>query len=138
MPFIGGSAQAAENQFEIVTAIWAPTVTERTTVGPTVYPIFAVKAGDRVIALDARVREAFDGTQDFTVGDGDDADGYLDAGDTNPAVAALYEGNAANQAKGGKLYLADDNVDMTFTGDAAGTTGILLIRALILRGRGTI
>ena len=137
MPIIGGSMKAGESGLQVVTCVWKPEGAELTTVGPTVYPMFAVKAGDRVLQVDARVRVGHDGAGvAMLVGDGDDDDGFMDAGDITEATPALYAGNAANTATMGKLYLADDNVDLKYTGNAGSTVGQTVFRAVVIRGEG--
>ncbi len=127
MPISGGARQAAENRIDFVSFTWKPEGSELTTVGPTVYPAFAVHAGDLVIPIGMRVRTGFDGTSvAILVGDGDDADGYFDAGDITEATPALYAAKAAFvNAQVGKFYTADvtDAVDVSHTGAANATTG---------------
>lgn len=134
MPVYGGSAQAGENYLTRVVSVFDPTSTEKTTVGPTTFQLFPVKAGDRVLSVECRIRELFDGGATMTVGDGDVNDGFMDAGDITEGTAGLYGGNAANQAKTGKLYTVDDTVDLFYTGNAATTTGKAAFIAYILRG----
>ena len=137
MPVYGGGATAAENYIDRVIVIWKPEGTELTTVGPTVYPLCAVKAGDRVLNVAVRIRTAFDGGAVFDVGDGDNADGYIPTASITEGTAGLYNSTtgALLATAQGKLYLADDNIDLSHTGNAGSTAGEALIVIHILRGR---
>lgn len=90
MPVYGGDAQQGENYIERIVCAFKPEGTELTTVGPTVFPLFAVKAGDRVINVAVRIRTGFDGGAVFDIGDGDDADGYIPTASITEGTAGLY------------------------------------------------
>ena len=83
--------------------------------------IIRVEAGDVVNAAFCRIGLGFNATTAaILVGDGDDPDGFLDAGDITEATAARYgPGTRAYFADGMKLYTVDDFVSVTYTVAAA-------------------
>lgn len=85
--------------------------------------LFSVAAGERVLWCSVRKEVLAATTTDstITIGDGDDADGYVAAIDTEAgAVGDLIDGGGAYLAEsGGKLYTAEDTVDAVY---AEGTT----------------
>lgn len=93
-----------------------------------------VKAGQMVLGGGVVILTAFNGSgAALTVGDGDDADGYIDTTDIDvttartaatPAVK-LFE-DSSNPYANGKLYVADDTVDFAFTQGTTATTGALV------------
>lgn len=115
--------------------IFTPTASQLTTVGPTTFNMFKVPAGYRVLHCDLYITTAFSGgTPTITVGDGDDDDGFIDTGDVTMGSAGIYAGKAANfNAQPGKLYTADDTVDLFYTGHASTTAGAAKVVALLYR-----
>jgi hypothetical protein len=115
--------------------LFKPTAAQLIDTADVVYPMFPVKAGQLCARVDCRILVLFDGTTPvMLVGDGDDPDGYMDAGDITEGTAGIYMGKAAfHNAQGGKLYTADDNVDLTFTGVAGATTGQALFSGVFAR-----
>ncbi len=95
--------------------------------------LFNIKAGERVLWASAEIMINSAGTTNSTMdlGDGDDADGFV-VGSTSGAgtfdlelgtVGVAYPGAGALLANsGGKLYLADDTVDVTYTHATNGAT----------------
>lgn len=80
---------------------------------------FKVSKGTEVIAVHTEVVTAEGGTLTYDVGDGDDVDGYLDGVDGNVvgvsrmALALVEAGpNTVLGYSGGKLYTADDTIDL--------------------------
>lgn len=85
--------------------------------------IFNVAAGVAVIGAYYQVMTASAASSavTMTLGDGDDVDGYIAAID--PETATLGAGAGAYlAADGGKLYAADDTVDVVYTVTTAGAT----------------
>ena len=86
--------------------------------------LFAVKAGERCIAASLKTQKRSQtgvATSTFAVGDGADPDGYMAASNTDQAAGTLVDGAGALFANsGGKLYLADDTIDMTYAKATAG------------------
>lgn len=92
-----------------------------------------VKAGTFVHKVVTVVKTAFNATSPaLTVGDGDDADGYLTS--VNVALATAGTGTApavkdssgiANPYQFGKYYAADDTIDFAWTQGTSGTAGVL-------------
>lgn len=86
--------------------------------------LFAVKEGWRVLSCSARVLQNSAATTDstMTVGDGSDVDGFLVATtdlDLETSTGIVNGAGAYLATSGGKLYAADDTVDVVYT---AGTT----------------
>lgn len=55
------------------------------------------------------------GTPSYTVGDGDDTDGWLTSADITEATAGLYNSVAAAYSVSGKYYSAADTIDIVIT-----------------------
>lgn len=88
--------------------------------------LFAVRAGERVVFASARCLTAAAASTDttMTLGDGASAAGYIAAIDLEATAAGtLVNGQGAllNQS-GGKLYTADDTVDVVYAGTTYGAT----------------
>ena len=79
--------------------------------------LFTVEAGVRVRSMSARVEIAeAGGAATQTIGDGDDVDGYFtDAQLVGGTVGLKDAGGAYTNQSGGKLYLADDTIDVVHT-----------------------
>jgi hypothetical protein len=88
--------------------------------------LFAVNAGERVIWASARVQIAAAAATDTTVtlGDGASAAGYIAAIDLEATAAGTLVGGAGAllASSGGKLYTADDTVDVVYAGTTYGAT----------------
>lgn len=107
------------------------------------YPICTVPVGSFVLDVIAVVKEVFDGAPTLTAGDGDDVDGFLISADiapgtaltvTAPAVARSSNTDLTTAAyNGAKYYPTGDTVDVVWTKAAAGTTGSMIVLALILQ-----
>ena len=112
-------------------------------------PIFAVKAGQRVMALWIQVMIAGESgvaTSTIEIGDGTNIDGYLDNADINTITGmsdnyattdgatypagTILDGNGeflvghatSGWGTSGKLYTVDDTVDAVYTANTAGAT----------------
>lgn len=71
-----------------------------------------------------RVRTVFNGAGTdaiIIVGDGDDDNGLLEAGQADETTVGLYRGAGAYHATAPKLYTAADTVDIGFTANTSGT-----------------
>lgn len=100
---------------------------------PTATYTIPVKAGTFVHQVGTVVTVAFDATSpSLTIGDGDDADGFLDSTDialgtaataTTPAIKLAEDGG--NPYANGKLYTADDTIDLVWDDGTSGTVGVL-------------
>lgn len=94
-----------------------------------------VKKGQAVIYGATNVLTAFDATTPtITIGDGSDADGYADNTDVALATARTATTPAFKPFSGlgqpyanGKLYTADDTIDVAWNPGTGGTAGKLLI-----------
>lgn len=85
-----------------------------------------------------RVMEVFNGSGTdaiVIVGDGDDPNGYLVAGDVDETATGLYWGGGAYYTTKGKLYTTTDTIDIGFTANTAGTrtTGILNVAVYVAK-----
>ena len=124
------SLQQAKQYFFEYT--WFPTEAQLTTVGPTIFTVIPVKAGWRVLDVNARVMVAFHASSVIEVGDGGDDDGYIVGGNITEQTAGMYQGMGAYQAgtsttgREGKLYTTDDTIDIAYTGDASAVAGSVL------------
>ena len=109
-------------------------------------PVYSVKAGDLVGVILCRTVEVFDGSgtaAKFELGDGNDADRYLDDGELEEtSISAATSFVRAAGASGGSyvlyrnfLYPSDDTIDVNFTAatGADGTTGKVAIKIAIAR-----
>lgn len=102
--------------------------------------VIGVKAGERVLAVEAEVKEADANAGNAEVGDDADSDGYLEAFNANATgyhkmAVKLSEGtpNAVNgYTSGGKYYAADDTIDIKALGANGLTTAKILVRALVV------
>ncbi len=102
-----------------------------------VLQLFDVAAGQRVVDVTAHVETAEGATFTFDIGDGADANGYLNNVNGNSAgytgmELALAEGtpNTVSAYSDGKLYTSADTVDMVLDNNAS--TAKVHVRALIV------
>lgn len=101
--------------------------------------VFNVAAGDIATGICfSRVTEVFNGSGTdavIIVGDGDDDNGLLAAGNIDETATGIYIGGGAYFATRPKLYTAADTVDIGFTANTAGTrtTGIIDLYVEIAR-----
>jgi len=83
----------------------------------------AVKAGTQVRSVAFKVHTAFDGgatsALKLDVGDGDDADGYIDNEEIHVDATEVLYGPSLDGVMTGKTYAADDNIDILFTATGA-------------------
>lgn len=107
--------------------------------------LFAVKKGERVMALWVQALIAADSSTNSTIeiGDGDNIDGFLDSADVNTVtglsdpydpettvVGAIVDGNGeylvghatSGWGTSGKLYVADGTVNAVYTHNTQGAT----------------
>lgn len=86
-------------------------------------PLFHVKAGEAVIAAYYMVLTAAAASSAITIalGDGDGTDSYIGAFDPETATIAAGAG-AYLAASGGKLYAADDTIDVVYDQTTPGAT----------------
>lgn len=111
-------------------------------------PVFNVTAGDLVGEIICRTVTAFDGSGTaaiFELGDGNDADRYLDGGELEEtSTTAATSWVRAIGATGGTyilyrnfLYTTDDTIDVNFTAatGADGAAGAVEITAYIAKVR---
>lgn len=94
-------------------------------------PIFAVAKGERVLAAGCRITTAWAGgsTATITLGDTTDPDGLLPTADVTETTAGVYDSaTGALLAGNGKLYAADDTVDVVYTPGATpgATNGVVV------------
>ena len=96
-----------------------------------------VKAGEMVIGCSAKIITACSAAMTATIGDGDDADGYVTsvslngtAGTVTSTTGALLQSGASTYAiTQGKVYSADDTIDLVLGGTAA-NNGVVEVRVL--------
>jgi len=91
-------------------------------------------AGDCMV----RVREVFNGGGTdaiIIIGDGDDDNGGLEAGQCDETTVGIYRGGGAYYATRPKLYTAADTIDIGFTANTSGTrtTGIIDLAVYIAK-----
>ena len=83
----------------------------------------SVKAGTQVRSVAFKVHTAFDGgatsALKLDVGDGDDADGFIDNEEIHADGTEVLYGPALDGVMTGKTYAADDNIDIKFTATGA-------------------
>ena len=91
-----------------------------------VIQMYTVKKGEKVVDASVYTAALGSGVQ-LTLGDGDDADGFVPA--TTANTAGLFRMSGAYGA--GKEYSADDTVDLTTSGGAA--TGAVTVNLTIKR-----
>jgi hypothetical protein len=96
------------------------------------YPLCQVPSGYVVDEVVTVVSQVFDGSPTGTIGDGDDADGYLDSTDIAPGTAltastpALKRSrNSSNPYANGKYYPSADSVDLVWVQGTNPTTGVM-------------
>lgn len=114
---------------------FTPTTAQLADTNPVAYPMFTVPAGWRVVQCDIRILVPFAaGAPTISVGDDGTADGFIEAADITIGTAGIYPGKAAfNDNQFGKLYTADNTVDLTYTGDALTTAGAAKVMALLVK-----
>ena len=82
-----------------------------------------VKAGQQVRGVAFKVHTAFDGGSTsalkLDVGDGVDADGYIDNEEIHADATEVLFGPALDGLLTGKTYAADDTIDILFTATGA-------------------
>ena len=96
-----------------------------------------VKAGEMVIGCSAKIITACSAAMTATIGDGDDPDGYVTsvslngtAGTVTSTTGALLQGGTTPFAiTQGKVYSADDTIDLVLGGTAA-NNGVVEVRVL--------
>ncbi|HEX7116272.1 MAG TPA: hypothetical protein VF193_14185 [Steroidobacter sp.] len=99
-----------------------------------------VHAGETVLRVDAQVLSADANAGTFDVGDGADADGYLDGIDAqqvgynamSPILAEGTPNSIAGYTAAGKFYAADDTIDLVALGVNGLTTAKIVLRALVV------
>lgn len=79
-----------------------------------------VRAGERCIAASIKIligSQVGTATSTYKLGDGDTVDGYMAAANTVQVAGTLVDGGAGAffASSGGKLYLADDTIDLVYT-----------------------
>jgi hypothetical protein len=134
MPVLGTGEAAVKPVVKMVD--WSPAAVgaNETT------PLFSLRAGARVLAAWCRVLTAWAGatTPTFTLGDGADPDGYITDANANEEAAGAYDGTGAFIAtpNQGKLYTADDTVDVDYVAGATpgATLGKVRFYILVLQG----
>jgi len=103
-----------------VSRIWTATNTQ---VNETT-SLFTVNYGDIVLQAVARVVVAGDATNAAVqLGDGNSANRFLTAAEVGVASTGLKTGSGANDLAGAGyyVYVANDTLDVTYTGDGNGT-----------------
>lgn len=92
--------------------------------GTTNIALFNVEAGVRVISASMRILvAAAGGSVAYGVGDGTDVDGYITDADMAETAAGLKNGTGAFLVTaGGKLYTADDTIDLDIVQTTVHTT----------------
>ena len=96
-----------------------------------------VKAGEMVCSVSAKIITACSAAMTATIGDGDDPDGYVTsvslngtAGTVTSTVGALLQSGSTTYAiTQGKVYSADDTIDLVLGGTAA-NNGVVEVRVL--------
>lgn len=96
-----------------------------------------VKAGEMVIGCSARIITACSAAMTATIGDGDDPDGYVTSVSLNGTAgtvtsttgALLQSGTTPFAITQGKVYSADDTIDLVLGGTAA-NNGVVEVRVL--------
>ena len=96
-----------------------------------------VKAGEMVIGCSAKIITACSAAMTATIGDGDDPDGYVTsvslngtAGTVTSTTGALLQSGTTTYAiTQGKVYSADDTIDLVLGGTAA-NNGVVEVRVL--------
>ena len=96
-----------------------------------------VKAGEMVIGCSAKIITACSAAMTATIGDGDDPDGYVTSVSLNGTAgtvtsttgALLQSGTTPYAITQGKVYSADDTIDLVLGGTAA-NNGVVEVRVL--------
>ena len=96
-----------------------------------------VRAGEMVCSVSAKIITACSAAMTATIGDGDDPDGYVTsvslngtAGTVTSTVGALLQsGTTPFAITQGKVYSADDTIDLVLAGTAA-NNGVVEVRVL--------
>ena len=96
-----------------------------------------VKAGEMVIGCSAKIITACSAAMTATIGDGDDADGYVTSVSLNGTAgtvtsttgALLQSGTTPFAITQGKVYSAEDTIDLVLGGTAA-NNGVVEVRVL--------
>ena len=96
-----------------------------------------VKAGEMVIGCSAKIITACSAAMTATIGDGDDPDGYVTSVSLNGTAgtvtsttgALLQSGTTPFAITQGKVYSADDTIDLVLGGTAA-NNGVVEVRVL--------
>jgi len=94
-------------------------------VGGTVLTI-PIEAGTHVLGVAHWTKVAFDNAADLTVGDVQDADGYITAALATPTTINDFVfslGQVGAYGVGGKFYAATNRIVLTFTADPAAGAG---------------
>lgn len=79
------------------------------------------------------VTEAFaGGTPSFTIGDGDDVDGWAVSTDLTEATIGAYNSVAAAYSISGKYYATADTIDVVVSASLTDGTGYLIVQMLDL------
>lgn len=87
--------------------------------------LFSVPSNCLVVDIILQIVTAFDGTgAALTLGDGTDADGFMDSTQAAPATVGFKSIKQDTQPfSGGKLYTAGDTIDAAITAGSTPTTG---------------
>ena len=96
-----------------------------------------VKAGEMVIGCSAKIITACSAAMTATIGDGDDPDGYVTSVSLNGTAgtvtsttgALLQSGTTPFAITQGKVYSAEDTIDLVLGGTAA-NNGVVEVRVL--------
>lgn len=96
-----------------------------------------VKAGEMVCSVSAKIITACSAAMTATIGDGDDPDGYVTSVSLNGTAstvtstvgALLQSGVTPFAITQGKVYSADDTIDLVLGGTAA-NNGVVEVRVL--------
>ena len=96
-----------------------------------------VKAGEMVCSVSAKIITACSAAMTATIGDGDDADGYVSSVSLNGTAgtvtftpgALIQSGSTPFAITQGKVYSADDTIDLVLGGTAA-NDGVVEVRVL--------
>jgi hypothetical protein len=94
--------------------------------------LIAVKAFDYVMNVTARVITADAASTTCDIGDGATTDGYIDGMDTATANATDASMASAEAFAKGKMYAADDTIDLKAMHASGLTTGVIEVTALII------
>jgi len=101
--------------------------------------VMGVKRGTLVANVALRIGEQFNGVTDtIAIGDGTDPNGFMTTAQAACTVAGLKNGAGeylatldsdagGNTPGAGRLYTADDTIDLVFTAAGDGTTGLATV-----------